>query len=149
MIHRAVRRALAAIKIAEWMLLDQLKTRYSTTGRNAAMKSQNTNNESTVILPPPTGKSTELAPFLKASDIAKKGITQITLLGDMRKSTSRFGEGIEVACTVGGNRYSWTIKFDSGNYSRLYERFGTKNWKGVIKVERKEYMGREYIAVVD
>jgi hypothetical protein len=113
------------------------------------MKSRNTNNESTVILPPPATKSMELAPFLKVTDIATKGITQITLLGDMRKSTSRFGEGIEVACTVGGKRYTWTIKFDSGNYSRLYERFGTKNWKGVAKVERKEYMGHEYVAVVD
>src|SRR6516225_5583145 len=109
------------------------------------MKSRNANNERTVTLPPPTSKSAELAPFLKATDIAKEDITQVTLLGDMRKSKSRFGEGIEVACTVGGKRYTWTIKFHSGNYSRLYERFGTKNWKGVVNVERKEYMGREYV----
>jgi len=113
------------------------------------MKARNTNGKSTVTLPPPTNKSTELTPFLKATDITTKGITEITLLGDMRKSTSRFGEGIEVACTAGGKSYTWTIKFDSGNYSRLYERFGTKSWKGVVKVERKEYMGREYVAVVD
>jgi hypothetical protein len=79
------------------------------------MKSRNAKNESTVILPRPTSKSNELAPFLKATDIPKKGIAQITLLGNMRKSKSRFGEGIEVACTVGGKRYTWTIKFDSGN----------------------------------
>jgi hypothetical protein len=111
------------------------------------MKSRNT--KSTVILPPPTRKSTELAPFLKVTDIPEYGTTQVTFLGDIRKSKSRFGEGVEVTCTVGGKRYTWTIKFDSGNYSRLYERFGTKNWKGVVKVERKEYMSREYIAVVD
>ena len=111
------------------------------------MKSRNTKN--TVMLPPPTRKSAEHPPFFKATDIAKVGITQVTLLGDMRKSKSRFGDGIEVACTVGGKRYTWTIKFDSGNYSRLYERFGTKNWKGVVNVERKEYMGREYVAVAD
>jgi hypothetical protein len=34
------------------------------------------------------------------------------------------------------------------NYSILYERFGPKSWKGVVKVERKEHMGHEYIAVV-
>jgi hypothetical protein len=102
-----------------------------------------------IVLPPPTRKSNELAPFLKAIDIAREGITPITLLGDMRKSKSRFGEGIEVLCTVGGKRYTWTIKFDSGNYPRLYERFGSKTWKGVVKVERKEHMGREYVAVVD
>jgi hypothetical protein len=111
------------------------------------MKSRNTKN--TLILPPPTRKSTELTAFLKVTDISKDGTTPITLLGDMRQSKSRFGDGIEVACSVGGKRYTWTIKFDSGNYTRLYERFGTKNWKGVVNVERKEYMGREYIAVVD
>jgi hypothetical protein len=113
------------------------------------MKSRNTQNEGTVILPPPPYKNTEITPFLKPTDIAEKGITEITLTGDMRKSTSRFGEGIDVACTLGDKRYMWTIKFDSGNYSRLYERFGTKPWKGIVKVERKEYMGHEYIAVVD
>jgi len=113
------------------------------------MKSKNTTNESTVILPAPTSKSMELAPFLKATDIAKDGTTKVMLLGDMRKSTSRFGEGIDLACSVGGKRYTLTIKFDSGNYSRLYERFGTKSWKGIVSVERKEYMGHEYVAVVD
>lgn len=74
---------------------------------------------------------------------------ELTMTTQRRQSKSRFGDGIEVACTVGGKRYTWTIKFDSGNYTRLYERFGTKNWKSVVNVERKEYMGREYIAVVD
>jgi len=113
------------------------------------MITRNSNGKNTVILPPPTNTSTELAPFLKATDIPNKGITEITLLGDMRKSNSRFGDGIELACTVGGKPYTWTIKFDSGNYSRLYERFGNKNWKGAVKVERKEYMDHEYVAVVD
>ncbi len=99
------------------------------------MKSRNINN--TVVLPPPTRKSAELTPFLKVTDISENG-TQITLLGGMRKSKSRFGEGIELACTVGVKSYTWTIKFDSGKYSRLYERFGTKRWKGVLKVELKE-----------
>jgi hypothetical protein len=111
------------------------------------MKSRNT--KTTVILPPPTRKSTDLAPFLKVTDISKDGTTPVTLLGEMRQSKSRFGDGNEIACTVGSKRYTWTIKFDSGNYARLYERFGTKVWKGVVSVERKEYMDREYIAVVD
>ena len=101
-----------------------------------------------VVLPPPTNRNND-APFLKVTDIAKEGTTPISLLGDIRKSKSRYGEGIEVACIVGGKRYTWTIRFDSGNYSRLYERFGRKNWKGSVNVERKEYMGHEYIAVLD
>jgi hypothetical protein len=145
-----IRRALAAITIAEWMLLEQLKNVVTQTlRRNAPMKKRNNNNKSKVNLPPPANKHAELTPFLKATDITKKGITEITLLGDMRKSKSRFGEGIELACTVGGKLYTWTIKFESGNYSRLYERFGEEDWKGIVNVERKEYKGREYVAVVD
>jgi hypothetical protein len=113
------------------------------------MKSRNKKNKTTIVLPTPTSKRTELAPFLKVSDISEKGTTEIALLGSMRKSNSRFGEGIELACTVGGKRFIWTVKFSSINYSLLYERFGRKTWKGIVKVERKEHMGHEYIAVVE
>jgi hypothetical protein len=126
-----------------------IEKRYSTKRRNELMKTQSTKTESTTILPPPANTRGELAPFLKAKDLPKKGFAQITLLGGWRKSNSQFGEGIEVPCTLGGKRYTWTIKFDSGNYSRLYERFGNEEWKGVVKVERKEYLGREYVAIVD
>ena len=68
-----IRRALAAIKIAEWMLLEQLKNIIKSK-ENEPMKSPK--KEGTIILPPPTSKRTELAPFLKATDIAKKGITR-------------------------------------------------------------------------
>ena len=116
------------------------------------MKPQNANKESTLILPPPpaNGKG-QLIPFLKVADISKKEITQIKLLGEGRKSNSRFGNGIEVACKIGDENYIWTIKYDSPNYRRLYERFGSEitKWKGIVKVERKEHMGKEYVAVVD
>lgn len=69
----------------------------------------------------------------------------------MRKSNTRFGEGIDVACKIGNKEYTWTIKFDSANYRILFERFGSDlaNWKGIVKVERMEYLGNEYVAVVD
>jgi hypothetical protein len=113
------------------------------------MKSS-TNN--TIILPHPKADGRdEFPPFLKAKDIAEKGVTETTLLGEGRQSNSQFGEGIDVACTIGGKKYLWPIKFDSGNYSRLFKRFGSdiENWKGIVKVERKSYLGREYVAVVD
>jgi len=73
------------------------------------------------------------------------------LLGAARKSNSRFGEGIDVACKIGNKQYTWTIKFDSANYRILFERLGSEleNWKGIVKVERKEYLGNEYVAVVE
>jgi hypothetical protein len=126
-----------------------IETRHSHERRNGTMKARNAKTESTLILPPPTSKREELTPFLKPKDIPKKGIAQIAFLGGWRKSNSQFGEGIEVPCTLGNKRYTWTIKFDSGNYSRLYERFGNEEWKGIVKVERKEYLGREYVAVAD
>jgi hypothetical protein len=126
-----------------------IETHHSQTRRKGTVKSRNAKSESTTVLPPPTYQRAELAPFLKAKDLPKKGIVEITLLCGWRKSNSQFGEGIEVPCMLGGKRYTWTIKFDSGNYSRLYERFGNGEWKGDVNVERKEYLGREYVAVAD
>jgi hypothetical protein len=105
-----------------------------------------------ITLPPPTTSAKEqLTPFLKAQDIAEKGITELTLLGAGRQSTSRFGKGIDVACKLANKEYTWTVKFQTGNYRRLYDRFGSDvtKWKGIVNVERKEYLGREYVAVVE
>jgi hypothetical protein len=113
------------------------------------MKSRNAKNGSTLILPHPSSTRDQLTPFLKAKDLRKKGTTPIALLGVLRKSNSRFGDGIEVACKVGNKNYTLTVKYDSGNYSRLFDRFGRKKWNGIVNVERKEYMGHEYVAVVD
>jgi hypothetical protein len=97
---------------------------------------------------PTTAGGGELPPFLKPKDINKKGQTEVTLTGDMRESNSQFGEGIEVGAQIGNKTFSWTIKFESGNYRRLFERFGRKKWKGVVTVERKQYLGNDYVAVV-
>jgi hypothetical protein len=108
--------------------------------------------KSTITLPPPTTSAKDqLTPFLKPQGIAEKGITKLTLLGAARQSNSRFGKGIDVACKIGNKEYTWTVKFESGNYRRLFGRFSrdVKKWKGIVKVERKEYLGREYVAVVD
>ena len=105
----------------------------------------------TIVLPPPTANLAEqLPPYLKAKDIGAEGVTKIVLLGAARKSNSRYGEGIDVACKIGNKEYTWTIKFHTPNYRVLFERFGSEleNWKGIVKVERKEYKGNEYVAIV-
>jgi len=105
----------------------------------------------TIVLPPPTVSiKDQLAPFLKAKDIAEKGVTKITLLGGTSESNSQFGKGIDVACKIGDQQYTWTIKYDSVNYRILFERFGSdpENWTGILDVERKRYKGNEYVAVV-
>ena len=116
------------------------------------MKSENAQKETNLILPPPpaNGKG-ELLPYLKAKDISNKGPSEITLLGEGRESSSRYAVGIDITCETGGKKYLWTIRYDSPNYRRLYERFGSEiaKWKGNVKVERKEHMGKEYVAVVD
>ena len=120
------------------------------------MKARDSKPESAIILPPPTANRNDgLPPFLKVTNISEKGITQITLLGVWRKSNSRFGEGIEVTCKINNKKYIWTIRFDSPdrpspNYCLLFGRFGSdiKKWKGIVNVERKEYMGNPYVAVV-
>ena len=116
------------------------------------MKSEKSKKGRKMILPPPTSNgSGELPPFLKPKDIPKKGTTPLTLLGEGRESNSKFGEGVNVSCQIGKKKYTWSIKRSSVNYRRLYERFGSDigKWKGVVNVARKEYMGKEFIAVVD
>jgi hypothetical protein len=108
-------------------------------------------HKDTITLPPPTANvAMEFPPYLKAKDIAAEGTTKVTLLGTGRNSNSRFGEGIDVACKIGNKEYTWTIKFDAANYRILFERFGGElaDWKGIVKVERKEYLGNEYVALV-
>ena len=107
--------------------------------------------KNTIVLPPPTTNLPEqLPPYLKANDIGAEGVTKITLPGGAHKSNSQFGEGIDLPCKIGSKEYTWTIKFRSPNYRILFERFGSEpeNWKGIVKVERKEYKGNEYVAVV-
>lgn len=92
----------------------------------------------------------EFHPWLTIENLGKKGTGVIKLLGNVRKSESEFGEGVVMDVSLNGDRFSWTIKFSSGNYARLHKRFGDSfaKWRGPVKVEVKQYMTKDYIAVV-
>ena len=94
--------------------------------------------------------STDYNPWLTPEVFGKSRKGTINLLGTMRASNSHFGEGIVLDVKANGSKFSWTVKYSSGNYSRLHEKFGNseEQWKGPVKVEIKEYLGKEYIAVV-
>jgi len=104
----------------------------------------------TLIRKPENDSSADYNPWLTPEPFGKLGKGTVTLLGTMRAGNSQFGEGIILDVKVNGSMYSWTVKYSSGNYSRLHKKFGEseKEWKGPIKVEVKEYMGKKYIAVV-
>jgi hypothetical protein len=93
---------------------------------------------------------TDYNPWLTPEVFGKSGKGTVNLLGTMRAGNSQFGEGIILDVKANGSMYSWTVKYTSGNYSRLHKRFGDleKKWKGPINVQVKEYMGKEYVAVV-
>jgi hypothetical protein len=92
----------------------------------------------------------EYYPWLTPEVFGKSGKGTVNLLGTMRPSNSQFGEGIVLDVKAKGSMFSWTVKYKSGNYSRLHKRFGDsdKKWKGPVKVEVKELKGHKYIAVV-
>jgi hypothetical protein len=94
--------------------------------------------------------STDFHPWLAPEVFGKSGKGTVILLGTMRPGNSQFGDGIILDVKANGSMYSWTVKYSSGNYSRLHKKFGNldKEWKGPVKVEVKEYMGKQYIAVV-
>lgn len=94
--------------------------------------------------------STDFHPWLTPEAFGKSGKGTVNLLGTMRASNSEFGEGVVLDVKVNGSMFSWTVKYSSPNYLKLHKRFGAseKNWKGSVRVEIKEYLGKEYIAVV-
>ena len=94
--------------------------------------------------------SSDYHPWLTPEALGKSGKGTVSLLGTMRASNSEFGEGIVLDVKASGSLYSWTVRYDTPNYSKLHERFGDseKNWKGAVKVEVKEHKGNQYIAIV-
>ena len=104
-----------------------------------------------LIRKPENDKSgTDYHPWLTPEVFGKSGKGTVILLGTMRASNSQFGEGIVLDVKVNGSKYSWTVRYSSPNYSRLHNRFGDseEKWKGPVKVEVKDYMGKKFIAVV-
>jgi hypothetical protein len=93
--------------------------------------------------------SAEYHPWLTPVVFGKSGKGAVTLQGTMRPGNSQFGDGIILDVKVSGSPFSWTVKYSSGNYSKLHKKFGDteSNWKGPVKVEVKEYLGNKYIAV--
>jgi hypothetical protein len=94
--------------------------------------------------------SSDYNPWLTPEVFGKSGKGTVNLSGTMRPGNSQFGEGIILDVKVNGSMFSWTVKYSSGNYSRLHKRFGDSenNWKGAVKIEVKEYSGNKYVAVV-
>jgi hypothetical protein len=107
-------------------------------------------NTSLIRKPANENGSTDYNPWLTPEVFGKSGKGTVTLVGTMRAGNSQFGESIILDVKVNGSMFSWTVKYSSGNYSRLHKKFGDTegNWKGPVKVEVKEYLGNKYIAVV-
>jgi hypothetical protein len=103
-----------------------------------------------LIRKPESEGSIDYNPWLTPEVFGKSGKGTVNLLGTMRPGNPQFGEGIILDVKVNGSMYSWTVKYSSGNYSRLHKKFGDseKEWKGPVKVEVNEYMGKKYIKVI-
>jgi hypothetical protein len=92
----------------------------------------------------------DFAPFLKAGDIGKIGKTAIiTVLGPPVETESEFSDAV-MPVKFKGSEYALGIKWNGGNYSRLFKRFGRneRKWKGQVKVEVKHFKKNDYVAVV-
>ena len=100
----------------------------------------------TTNLPAPAGGS--FNPFLKPVALGKKGKGVVKILGVRDAPPDSFSE-IIIECSVNGKTYDWGMKFNSGNYRRLFEEFGSKpaKWKGSVNVGVKSYAGKDYVAM--
>ena len=95
-------------------------------------------------------KSSTTNTWVTPEMFGKAGKGTVTLLGPMRASNSQYGESIDFDVKVNGSKCSWTVKYDTPNYSKLHDRFGNEEgeWKGPVQVEVKKHMGKKYIAVI-
>lgn len=112
--------------------------------------SKNSGGKQLSRLPDAQGGKGDFNPFLKADNIAARGMTTLTFLGNVRESSSQFSD-IIAEVQNGKKKYDFGIKFSSGNYPRLLARFGNNpaKWRGKVKVVRAEYLGKQYVQVVD
>jgi hypothetical protein len=113
--------------------------------KNMPNPSDNGTKSRTTSLPSPEGGS--FNPFLKPEALGKKQTGTLAILGVRDAPPDSFSE-IIVECRIGKKLFDWGMKFSSGNYRRLHERFGSnpRKWKGSIEVGVKEYAGKKYVA---
>lgn len=100
-------------------------------------------------LPEPSSGG-DFDPFLKAADVGKLGTrAKIEIMGAPVEQESEFSDAI-MPVRFKKNDYAFGIKWDGGNYARLYKRFGAseKKWKGTVTIEIKRFKKRDYVAVV-
>jgi hypothetical protein len=119
--------------------------------RRESVTERQTRMASDKVSKPEVGKGTS-GEFLKAKMVGKLGAkTTLTLMGTGEERAGNFGPQITVGCKMKGKDYQWSFGLNGGNHTRLFDRFGSsfKKWKGVVKVEVKEFNGNEYLAVID
>lgn len=100
-------------------------------------------------LPKPEGG--DFDPFLKAEVIGKLGTrAKITVLGPPEMTPDSEFSDMQMPVSFKGERYAMGLKVASGNYARLYKRFGEneKKWKGSVNVEIKHFKKNDFVAIV-
>jgi hypothetical protein len=97
----------------------------------------------------PDPEAGERNPFIKPEDLGRSGSATIEILG-LEEFDSDFSD---IACPVrlGRKEFVMPMRLSSGNYIRLHKRFGSnpKKWRGKVRVEVKNYMKKDYVAVSD
>lgn len=101
-------------------------------------------------LPEPEGGTGQGNPFFKAS-MLKKGKNKLQFLGKVRDAGPNSFSDLQAEVKFNGKVFDLGIKLSSGNYRRLYEQFGANpnKWKGIVLAEKGEYLGKEYVKIVD
>ena len=102
----------------------------------------------TTSLPEPEGGS--FNDFFKPKHLGKNGSGSVLVLGVRDAPQNSFSD-VVIEVRMGKVTFDWGMKFSSGNYRRLHERFGSNpsKWKGKVNVGIKEYAGKKYVAVLD
>ena len=99
---------------------------------------------------PPSDNGGDFPPFLNADDLPVGNSVDMRIIGNVRPSTSKFGDGIFLDVTLEEERFTFDVKFKSKNYAKLFDRFGsdTTKWRGSAKAERGEYLGKQFVKII-
>lgn len=111
-------------------------------------RKRGTNSRGSGTLPDPTGG--DFDPFFNAGVVGKLGAKGVMdVLGAPEENKTEFSD-MQMPVKYKGAKYSMGLKVASGNYARLFARFGNdpKKWRGKVNVEVKHFKANDYVAVV-
>jgi hypothetical protein len=94
---------------------------------------------------PTMAKQFKKLPFLKAEDVPASGQIEMKVLGNVRSFEGDYGLKLNMDVEIKGKKYSFGVKPTNPGLRVIINSLAERK---VIKVERGEYNGNDYVKIV-